>query len=169
MPTRASDPESFPAAVSISQMARRLTLSRQRFYELVAKGVFPPPCYCPISRRALYPAELQRQCLEIRENQIGANGLYVIFYERRPDPMAQAVSGRPRRSSGSPPGRDPALESIREGLTALGLPSMSDDQIRSAIHSAYPSGTAGIDTGTILAAVFRLLRRPSSARQTPAT
>lgn len=170
MPIRNYPIQTTQAAISVSEMARRVTLSRGRFYELIEAGVFPPPCYCPHTRRALYPADLQRQCLEIRETQMGANGQYVLFYGKR---SVNAVQGqaveRFRRGTDHHRNRDSALAAYRDGLTALGMGTLTDDQIRSAIQAAYPSGTNGIDSGTVLAAIFRLMRRPNVARSLTAT
>ena len=55
MPVRTQEPLATEAVISVSEMARRLNLSRCRFYELVRAGVFPAPCYCLHSRRAMYP------------------------------------------------------------------------------------------------------------------
>jgi hypothetical protein len=165
MPVRGQEMQSIQAAISVSEMARRLTLSRPRFYELVRAGVFPSPCYCPHSRRALYPADLQQQCLAIRESNIGSNGQYVLF--NRPRTNAQESAASPRRTSRERSNRssDPILCQLREGLASLGLASLSDDQIQGALRSAFPSGTAGVDHGAILASVFRLIR----ASNMPAT
>ena len=172
MPVRPQEPPMTEAAISVSEMARRLNLSRCRFYELVRAGVFPSPCYCPYSRRAMYPAELREQCLNVKATNVGINGQYVIF--NRPRSVAVADNGRTAspRTPGSRPRRqaDPLLTSLRDGLVALGLAAVSDDQIRSALQSAYPSGAAGVDPGTVLASVFRLIRvsNPSASRQNAA-
>ena len=160
MPARVQEPPMTEAVISVSEMARRLNLSRCRFYELVRAGVFPAPCYCPYSRRALYPAELRDKCLNVKATNIGVNGQYALF--NRPRSAAVADINRPasQRTAGHRPRRqgDPLLASLREGLLALGHAAVSDDQIRSALQSAYPSGAAGVDPGTVLASVFRLIR-----------
>lgn len=66
------------AVCSVSEMARRLGLSRARFYQLVKSGVFPPPLRSG-TRRPSYPCDLQEQCLAIRETRVGFNGLPVLF------------------------------------------------------------------------------------------
>ena len=96
----------------------------------------------------------------MKATNIGFNGQFVIF--NRPRSAAVTDSDRPnsRRTAGPRPRRqtDPLLSSLREGLVALGVAAVTDDQIRSALQSAYPSGAAGVDPGTVLAAVFRLIR-----------
>ncbi len=71
------------AVCSISKMADKLNLSRPRFYQLLELGVFPPPVYCPFTKRPFYPLELQNRCLHIRETGIGQNGMLVWFYSPR--------------------------------------------------------------------------------------
>jgi len=51
------------AAVSVSEMARIVGLSRSRFYGLVNEGVFPPPVYDLRTRRPFYDLDLQQRCL----------------------------------------------------------------------------------------------------------
>jgi hypothetical protein len=160
MPARTSEPTSREAAISVSEMARRVTLSRARFYELIEEGVFPMPVYCIWTRRALYTAEAQRQCLEVRATNMGLNGRYVLFYS----PRGAASAAAPRRGRPAAPSNNPLLSDLREGLTALGMASVSDDQLRAALEAAFPSGTAGIDSGAVLASIFRQLRRPTGAR-----
>lgn len=78
------------AVCTVTQMAKRLRLSRARFYQLIEAHVFPPPVYCPFTRRPLYPLDIQETCIKIRETGIGLTGQFVRFYERRktrkPDP-----------------------------------------------------------------------------------
>ena len=164
MPVRSQEPPMTEAAISVSEMARRLTLSRGRFYELICEGVFPSPCFCIHTRRALYPAELIQQCLQVRQTNIGANGRYVLFYQSRASVPAPLVSARPRRTRERGRPADPAVTAIREGLAALGMAAVGDDQIRAAVRSAFPAGTNGIDAGSVLAGVFRLIRSPNGAR-----
>ena len=161
MPARNEPTPMTPAAISVSEMARRLTLSRGRFYELVQAGVFPSPCFCIHTRRALYPAELIQQCLQVRQTNIGVNGRYVLFYQQR---ASIAVASRPRLTGNRSRAADPALSSLREGLAALGMAGVADEQIYAAMRAAFPSGTEGIDAGTVIAAVFRQLRSPNDVR-----
>ncbi len=71
------------AVCTVTQMAKKLSLSRPRFYQLMTAGVFPPPVYCLVSRMPLYPLDLQEICFRIRETGIGVNGQLVRFYDRR--------------------------------------------------------------------------------------
>lgn len=166
MPSRNTDPSPPPsteAAISITTMAHRCGLSRARFYELIVAGIMPQPCYCLHTRRPLYPRELIEVCLEVRATNIGANGRYILFYNRSTPVAAEPIAAaRPRRPR-STPALDERLPSLREGLTSLGMVAISDAQITTALASAFPAGTNNLDQGTVLASVFRLLRGPQTA------
>ena len=66
MPARQIEPPTMEAAISITAMASRCGLSRARFYELIAVGIMPQPCYCLHTRRPLYPRDLIEVCLLVR-------------------------------------------------------------------------------------------------------
>jgi len=69
---------------SVSQLADKLSISRERFYQHLRAGVFPPPIYCPcMKRRPFYTQDLQQQCITIRRTGIGYNGKLVLFYGKR--------------------------------------------------------------------------------------
>lgn len=71
------------AAVSVSEMARSLRMSRARFYELIEAGVMPPPVYLVRTKRPFYTAELQAVCHRVRELGQGINGEPIVFYATR--------------------------------------------------------------------------------------
>src|SRR5438552_1042773 len=81
-------------AVSISEMARIVGLSRQRFHQLIVAGVFPTPLYDIATRRPFYNEEMQQVCLEVRRRNCGVNGKPILFYARRVDhrPTAPKVT-----------------------------------------------------------------------------
>jgi hypothetical protein len=49
------------------------------------------------------------------------------------------------------------------GLNALGLTTATASQVEAVTNELYPNGTAGIDQGVILKAVFLELRRRNSS------
>ena len=71
------------ANCTMSEAARRLGLSRARFYQLIAQQVFPPPAYSIRNRLPLYPMRLLNVCKDIRQTGIGFNGQFVRFYRKR--------------------------------------------------------------------------------------
>jgi predicted DNA-binding transcriptional regulator AlpA len=56
---------SIQSVCSTSAMARKLALSRSRFYELLNKGIFPEPVNCSGSSHKFYTLDLQQQCLQV--------------------------------------------------------------------------------------------------------
>ena len=68
---------------SVTELAKKLRLSRARFYQLHNTGVFPPPVYCLYTKRPFYPMDLQEKCLKIRKTGIGYNGRPIIFNSKR--------------------------------------------------------------------------------------
>src|SRR5689334_7961606 len=99
MPSRNVE-TSLRAAVSVTQMAQMVGLSRASFYTHVEQGHFLKPLYPNGSRRPLYTANMQRQNLEVRATQLGVNGDYVLFYERRPPEQSQRPSRRSMAAQG---------------------------------------------------------------------
>ena len=89
--------------ISVSDMAKQLKLSRDRFYDLIGAGIFPPPAYNTSNRRPVYPPELQILCLQVRDTGFGFNGRTVVFnrtkrsVERRPRRDPQIASGETDR------------------------------------------------------------------------
>src|SRR4051812_5990340 len=93
-----SDTTELQTVISVSDMARRVGLSRQRFTQLVSEGVFPSPVYDVQTRRPFYTAELQERCLEVKRRNVGVNGRVVLFYTKR---LPAAVPTATRTPSGT--------------------------------------------------------------------
>lgn len=55
-------PSQTKAAVSVSEMARMMGLSRSRFYQLIGSAL-PFPIYDVATRRPIYDQQLQQTCL----------------------------------------------------------------------------------------------------------
>lgn len=164
MPPRNTDPQPpTEAAISVSAMASRCGLSRARFYELIAAGIMPQPCYCLHTHRPLFPRELIDACLQVRASNIGVNGRYILFYSRQQSVQAESVSSPPPRRQRATSTPDRNVSALREGLVSLGMASVSDVQIQAALAAAFPAGVNNLDQGAVLAAVFRQLRSPSPA------
>jgi len=143
------------AAVSVSQMAKMLSLSRSRLYELIEQNIFYPPVYSVADRRPFFPRDLQEANLRIRVDQIGANGQFVIFYERQPRQQTQSTTvstSTSRRQSN-------VTSSLMQSLRSLGMTDTTRPQIEQALTECFPSGTAGMDDSTVLRTVYRHLRR----------
>jgi hypothetical protein len=138
------------AAVTVTEMARMVRLSRARFYQLVRAGAFPPPVYR--GGRPVYTEDLQQVCLEVRRRNLGVNGEPVIFNaRRRPTELAQKVP------QPSPKKQD--IAALLDGLNSLGLTTATAAQVEQVTQELFPTGTKGLDRGAVLKAVFLHLRR----------
>ena len=145
-------------AVSVTEMARMLSLSRARLYGLVKEGVFCPPVYHLRSRRPFYPREIQAQNLAIRRNNVGANGEVVLFYSRRTAAVAPMSRARPPRRRKSRTHGGSRYAEVVAALRQLGLSTSSTD-VAEAVGVLYPDGIDEAETGEIIRAVFRHLRQ----------
>lgn len=137
------------AAVSVSSLCRVLKISRSQFYFHVKRGTFSAPLRLPSNNRPYYTASMVEDIIRARETGIGVNGEYVLFYERQP------------KAEGTKPRADHSA--LLEGLAALGLTTISPEQVEAALAVCYPKGTSGQDEATVLRAVFRHLKRAGSA------
>ncbi|MBM4103118.1 MAG: hypothetical protein FJ263_03585 [Planctomycetes bacterium] len=133
---------------SVSELAKKLGLSRARFYQLQKTGVFPEPVYCLYTRRPFYPIDLQERCIEIRKTGIGNNGRQIIFYNTK----KTEVAAKPKDSC------DPRYTELSEALEQTGL-KISPSKVRKAIVALYPDNWQKLEIdGKVIAAVFRYFR-----------
>lgn len=143
------------AVVSVAEMAGMVGLSRQRFYQLMGKA-FPFPVYDLASKRPFYTEEMQQVCIEVRRRNFGIDGRPVMFY------ATGQCRQRPARRTKQPV-RPQQYAGLIEGLVALGLSSVTDQQVGAAVMQLYPDGTDGKDQGEVLRAVFLFMRRKDTA------
>ena len=143
-------------AVSVSQMATMVGLSRQRFYQLMG-NVFPWPVYNIATKRPFYPEELQRVCLEVRHRNCGIDGRPVLFYSNGHREEGQPA---PKRKAKSRPEK---YADLIGGLKSLGL-STTAGQVTAAIKECFPDGTTGTGQGEVIRAVFLRLKQQNSGR-----
>lgn len=135
----------FKQVCTVSTLAKRLRLSRSRFYQLQKMGIFPYPVYCIRTRRPLYPEALQQACLAIRKAGIGDNGKPVAFNHRK--------KINTKRNSES------ELNPIAKTLEKMGL-NVTRAQVRKAILTLYPDGLdEQAEPGKIIRDVYRFLNQ----------
>ena len=118
----------FKSVCSVAELARKLGLSRARFYELQETGVFPRPVYCIRTKRPFYPQDMQQVCMEIRKTGIGLNGIPVVFYAVRKTKTSKTKE-RPTTVD----------QEVVEALKQMGL-KVTGREITKAIESLYPAG-----------------------------
>jgi len=143
------------AAVSVSCMAKMVGLSRQRFAQLQGT-TFPWPLYDVATRRPFYPEDLQKICLEVRRRNWGIDGRPVLFYA----PRATITASTPKKVA---PKKNKNVTALVDGLNALGLTTATAAQVESITTELYPDGTASIDQGEVLRAVFLHIRSKNPA------
>jgi len=135
------------SAVTVTEMAEMLAISRSRFYDLIEAGVFPKPVQHPSTKRPMYDLDLQRKCLEIRQTGIGANGFPVLFNRKPKKP----VQPRPqRKQEGEKP---PDHGELLDALKGLGL-TATPQAVAEAVATMFPSGHASLDQGDVIRKVF---------------
>lgn len=146
--------------VSVSEMARMCGLSRSRFYQLIGSA-FPQPSRDAETGRPYFDEKQQATCLEVRRRNCGVDGRAVLFYsQRHTPPVRSRRTSKPKVRSGKPAGRHTA---ILEGVRALGLASATDRQVEQAVRDRFPDGTADVEPGEVIRAVFVRLMRQNPA------
>ncbi len=141
----------FKAVCSVREMADKLHLSRPRFYQLLKLDVFPPPVYCPYTKRPFYPLELQNRCLQIRDTGIGQNGKPVLFYSPRKKKNGQ----RPQKAENE--GAE-HFKSLSTSLKELGI-KVTIIQVQNAIKELFPEWLPkDRDDSSIIPTLFKYFR-----------
>lgn len=143
------------SAVSVTEMAAMVGLSRARFYQLVKDGKFPTPDYEGDEGRPYYSEEKQRQCLEVRRRNCGIDGKAILFYSRRRDVGVTRIKPQPAKKTTD------QHTALLDGLKSLGLVATAA-QVDAAVKELYPNGMVGIDQGEVIRAVFLRIRRQNS-------
>jgi hypothetical protein len=147
------------SAVSVTEMARMVGLSRARFYQLVKKGTFPVADQDTSSERPCYLEEKQRQILESRRRNCGVDGKPILFYSRRVDAGQKRATSRP--AIGKVRAAVNTYSELIDGLAALNV-SINAAQLEPLLNDMYPTGIDGIDQGEVIRAVFLRIRRQNS-------
>lgn len=146
------------AAVSVTEMARMVGLSRARFYQLVRRGTFPPADKDPVTARPCYFEEKQAQILEVRRRNYGVDGVPILFYSRRRDLGATKAPPRPTK----PKGTTCQYADLIDMLAQVKVVATAA-QVERVVKEEFPKGVQEIDPGVVFAAVLNRLRRLDSS------
>ena len=139
--------------VSVSEMARMVGLSRQRFHQL--RGTtFPEPDYDPETKRPYYNAEKQKVCLDVRQRNCGVDGKPILFYARRNDVGVTRKSQSKKTVKTS----NNKFDHIADAIRALGMKSNSV-KITQAINDLFPDGIKNTDEAEVIRSVFLQLKQ----------
>ena len=134
----------YQSICSVTDLAKKLGLSRARFYQLQKTDVFPAPVYCLYTKRPFYPMDLQEKCLEIRKTGIGHNGRPILFYSKK-----DGASTKPNSCS------EQKYSELSDALGRMGLKT-SPVKAGKAFMDLYPDDWKKLDiNGAIIAEVFR--------------
>jgi hypothetical protein len=141
--------------VSVAEMARMVGLSRARFYQLVAEGIFPSPLYSVHTRRPFFSEEMQQVCMDVRKRNCGVNGKPILFYAAR-HPLGQQP--RPVKKPKAEPKQKGQYVDLLDGLRSLGL-EVTAAQVEPVVKELFPAGIQKLDCGEVIRAVFLRLKR----------
>ena len=137
------------AVLSVAGMAKEIHMSRSQFYSYVRRGFFPQPLFTLATKRPFYPADMQQEIMTTRQTGLTPEGQYILFYDRAERGTAP--------SSRQPVRRDAGSEWVSR-LGELGLVKVTAEQVSKAMVVCFPSGTTGMDDGTVLRTLYRHLR-----------
>lgn len=146
------------SAVSVTEMARMVGLSRARFYQLVRRGTFPPADQDTLTGRPCYFEEKQRQVLEVRRRNCGVDGSPILFYSRRRDLGQTKAPSRPAKSKTKPNNYADVIHCLEQVKI-----TMTSAQVEATLKELFPDGTEGIDLGTIVEAIIDRVHRQNSS------
>ena len=144
------------SAISVTQMAQAIGLSRARLYQLIQAEKLPSPVYDIRSRRPHYPSHLQEICLAIKRTGIASDGSPLVFYRRRHKPIVQPQAASVTQKVESPTSDTLKYADLVEALREMGIET-DENAVQAAITTLAPPDD--IDEGTLLRDLFRHLRK----------
>ena len=143
-------------AVSVTEMATMMGLSRARLYQLIRKGKLPTPDVEEGSKRPFFNEEKQRQCLEVRRRNCGIDGKPIMFYSRRRDVGVSRKKVERAKSAANP------HADLIDHLGVMGITATAA-QVDAVVRELFPNGTTGTPEEEVFRAVFLRIRRQNSA------
>ena len=146
------------SAVSVTEMARMVGLSRARFYQLVRRGTFPPADQDAVTARPCYFEDKQRQILEARRRNCGVDGIAILFYSRRRDLGTVKATARPAK----PKVKANQYADLIDLLAAAKVVATAA-QVEAAVKEEFPNGIEGKDPAEVFLTVHERLQRQNSS------
>jgi len=145
--------KNYKSVCSVTDLAKQLSLSRSRFYQLQKQGIFPASLRDQRTGRPFFDDQLQKTCIEVRKTGVGVNGQCILFYNPRTRPnnkYTRKIAQENNRHS-----------DITSALNQMGL-SVSTTDVSKAIISLYPQGLPKEkDQGTVIRELFRYFKQMS--------
>jgi len=137
--------------ISVSAMAKKVGLSRARFYTLQKEGFFPLPLHCLRTHRPFYDLELQQKCLEVKSTGIGYNNLPILFYSPRNNKNISTKPVKKKQVHNN-------YSEFRETLKQMGVVA-SVAEVSDALNKLYPGGVEeNTDKGVIIRELFKYFK-----------
>ena len=97
--------------------------------------------------------------LDVRRRNCGINGQPVLFYARRlPTGPTPAKPPRETPTRAKPAPKVESHADLLAALQALGLTGVTVGHVADAVVAVFPNGTAGMDEGEVVRAVFLRLK-----------
>ena len=143
-------------AVSVTEMAAMMGLSRARLYQLIRKGKLPTPDIEEGSKRPYYNEDKQRQCLDVRRRNCGIDGKPIMFYARRRD-----VGVCRKKVDRTKPAANPHADLIDQ-LGVMGI-TVTAAQVDAVVKELFPNGTTSVPQEEVFRAVFLRIRSQHSS------
>lgn len=156
-----SDQNPSQSYLSCAAVARRLGLSRQRFWQLRKEGVFPEPQVDSETGRPFYTEEQLELCMDLRKRNFGINGKIVLFYSARSTSSLPAAPRKRKPKCKETKGRH---QELIDSLKSLGAIGVTDEQVGSAISELFPNGKDNVNQGELVRAVFLFIQRKNSSK-----
>ena len=132
--------------VTVTELCELIGLSKNRFYALQKRGIFPAAIRSPLNNRPVFDSALIEQCLGIVRTRIGANGAPYVPNRKKAAPVRE-----PRRKSTE------RHQGLIEALASLGL-TATPAQVDEAIGQ-LPEGGAGMEEPELIRQVFLQMRK----------
>ena len=117
------------AVFPVSEVAKEVSLSRARFWQLYKIGVFPEPLRSDSNCR-FYSEELRQKCIEIRKTGIGFNDQLTVFYNSRKDKFKDQLNYERLTDALRQMDQNVTLDTVKKGVEVMypnGLPPEYDE------------------------------------------
>lgn len=140
------------SVITVTAMAKKVGLSRARFYQLQREGFFPAPLYCLRSHRPYFDVQLQQQCVEVKSSGIGVNNCPIIFYSPRQNNVTTTLKKKASQNT---------YPKIRETLKQMGI-VVSAKEVSDALSQVCPGGISeSTDKGEVVRDLFKFFKNGS--------
>ena len=143
---------SINSIISVTAMAKKVGLSRARFYTLQKEGFFPAPLYCLRTHRPFYNFELQQKCIEVKFTGIGFNNLPILFYS--PRNKNNGTTSKPVKKKLPQQNYTDFRDTLKQMRIVATVSEISD-----ALNKLYPGGAdEKLDKGVVIRELFKFFK-----------